>query len=152
MKKVILSLLFTSLLIFQSCKDIKEVQCTSVSKFKLNSINTEAVDADISLKIKNPNKFGFNIKQSEFDVSFSGIKIGKAKLIKTVKVAASSEDAYVFKLQTTFKNVVSLDNVMSLLQAVNQKGSVEIKGDLNVGKGMAKKKIPVNLNEKIMVD
>ena len=152
MKKIILNLLFVSILILQSCKDLKPLQCSGINKFKLNSINTEAIDADIQLKIKNPNNFGFNIRKSEFDVTYAGIKIGKAKLLKKVKINGSAESNYTFKLQTVFKNVVTLDNVMGLLEAVNRKGALDLKGDLNVSKGLVKKKIPITYSEKINVD
>lgn len=152
MKKIVLGLLFTCMFIFQSCKNLKEVQCLGVSKFKLNSINTEAIDADIFLKLKNPNTAGFTIGKSEFDVSYGGIKMGKAKLLKGVKIKGNAEDVYAFKLQTNFKNVLSLDNVMNLLQAVNQAGLLEIKGDLNVKKGLVSKKFPITYNQKINID
>lgn len=152
MKKIISTLLFGAMFILQSCADIKELQCTGVNKFKLNSINTEAVDADIYLKIKNPNKAGFTIGKSEFDVSFGNIKVGKAKLLKSVKIKGNNEEVYAFKLQTTFKNNLSLDNVMNLLQAVNQAGTVELSGNLVVKKGFVSKKFPITHKQKINID
>ncbi|MEI6020253.1 MAG: LEA type 2 family protein [Bacteroidota bacterium] len=152
MKKIILGLLFASMFVFQACKDLKEVQCMGVNKFKLNSINAEAIDADIYLKLKNPNPFGFTIGKSEFDVTYGGIKVGKAKLVKGVKIQGNAEDVYAFKLQSNFKNVLSLDNVMNLLQAVNQAGVVELKGNLNVKKGFVSKAFPITFNQKINID
>lgn len=152
MKKIILSLVLLTAFIFQSCKEVKELKCTGISKFKLNSISTEAIDADINLKINNPNSSGFKIGKSEFDVSYNGIKIGKAKLVKSVKIKGNAESDYTFKLQTTFKNVVTLDNVMALLQAVNTKGSLNVKGDLNVSKALVKKKFPISYTQSISAD
>ena len=152
MKKIILSLVFTSLLVFQSCKDVKELQVSGISGFKLNKISTEAIDADVNVKIKNPNTSGFKIGKSEFVVSYEGIKIGTAKLLKKVKIKGNAETAYTFKLETVFKNNVSLDNVLALLEGFTRKGKVEIKGDLNVSKFLVKKKFPITFSEKISVD
>jgi LEA14-like dessication related protein len=152
MKIIHILVLSSILLALHGCIEIKELQCAGVQKFKLNSINTEKVDADVFLKIKNPNNVGFTIAESEFDVSYGGLTMGKAKLIKPVKIEGNTEDVYAFKLQSDFKNTLSLDNVVNLLLAVNQAGIVDVKGYLQAKKGFIAKKFPINYQQKISIE
>src|SRR4051812_12698695 len=95
---------FAMLLALTSCHDIKEVQCTGVKGFKVNKLDTKGVDADILLGIKNPNTFGFSIYKSAFDVTYSGIYLGKAKLTKRVHIHGKAEEVYSFNLTNDFKD------------------------------------------------
>ena len=146
----VFSFLF-ALLIFTNCRDIKEVQCTGIKGFKVNKINTEGIDGDILLGIKNPNSFGFSIYKSEFDVTYSGIYLGKAKLTKKVHIRKNAEEVYSFNLTNDFKNTNLMD-VMKLLSGAMFKNSIEVKGDLKVGKVFIKKKIPIEIKEKIKLE
>ena len=114
----------------------------------MNKINTEGIDADIILGIKNPNRLGFSIYKSTFDITYSGIYLGKAKLRKRVHIRANKEENYSFNLKNDFKDVNLMD-VMKLLAGATFKNTIEVKGDLKVGKFYLKKKIPVNLKEKL---
>jgi len=133
---------------FSSCKDFKEVQCTGVKGFKVNTITTSGIDGDIMIGIKNPNTFGFSIYKSEFDVTYSGVYLGKAKLTKRVHINANTENTYSFNLKNDFKGANIMD-VMKLLNGAVFKNSIEVKGDLKVGKLFIKKRIPVDVKEKI---
>jgi len=130
------------------CRDFKEVQCTGVNGFKINKISTEGIDADILLGVKNPNKVGFSIYKSEFDVVYSGINLGKAKLSKRVHINANAEETYRFNLKSSFKGANLMD-IMKLVNGALGKGMVEVKGDLKVGKFFVRKKFPVNLKERV---
>lgn len=136
------------LLSLTNCKDFKEVQCTGVKGFKVNTMNTSGIDGDIMISIKNPNTFGFSIYKSEFDITYSGVYLGKAKLTKRVHISANAEETYSFNLKNDFKGANIMD-VMKLLSGVALKNSVEVKGDLKVGKLFVKKKIPVDIKERI---
>lgn len=138
--------LITLLFFIASCKDFKEVQCTGVKGFSINKINTEGLDANIMLGIKNPNGFGFSIYRSEFDVSYSGVYLGKAKMSKRVHIKANAEETYSFNLKSDFKNV----NVMEIMKLMSGgRDMIEVKGDLKAGKLFIKKKFPVNIKERI---
>ena len=101
--------------------------------------------------IKNPNGFGFSIYKSEFDIIYSGVYLGKAKLSKRVHIRADAEEIYSFNLKNDFKNV-NLADVMKLLSGAIFKNTIEVKGDLKVGKIYLKKKIAINVKEKLSLD
>lgn len=139
------------LLMMVGCRDLKEVQCTGVKGFKVNQLDTKGVDADILLGIKNPNNFGFSIYRSEFDVNYSGIYLGKAKLRRRVHIKGNAEEVYSFNLTNDFKNV-ELSDIMKLLGGAVFKNTIEVKGDLKVGKIFVKRKIPVEVKEKVKLN
>lgn len=143
-----LAVLLIILFSFTSCRDFKEVQCTGVKGFNVNKIGADGIDGDLLLGIRNPNRFGFSIYRSEFDVTYSGIYLGKAKLTKRVHINGSAEGVYSFNLANDFKNV-NLSDVLKLLGGATFKNQVEVKGNLKVGKLFLKKKIPVEVRERI---
>lgn len=130
-----------------SCKNFKEAECTGVKGFKVNSVNTSGIDADVILGIKNPNTIGFSIYPSEFDVVLSGIKLGKAKMKKRVHIAANDEREYSFNLKSSFKDM-NVADVMKLMSSQNF-GTIQVNGDLKAGKFYLKKKFPVNVKQSL---
>lgn len=144
-KFFIASLIFT--IFFTNCKDFKEAQCTGVKGFKIHKIGPQGIDADILLGIKNPNQMGFSIYRSEFDIIYSGINLGKAKLSKRVRIAGNTEKTYSFNLKSNFKNANPMD-VMKLISG-GGKGMIEVIGDLKAGKFYMKKRFPVKIKERV---
>jgi LEA14-like dessication related protein len=145
--KFILPFILFFVVIFTSCKEFKEVQCTGVKDFKINKISAQGIDADIILGVKNPNKMRFSVYRSEFDVVYNGVKLGKAKLSKKVKIDGNTEKNYSFNLKSNFKDANPMD-VMKLISG-GGKGFIEVIGDLKAGKFYLKKKYPVKVKEKV---
>src|SRR5688572_2663491 len=137
--------------LFSGCRDFKEVQVTGIKGFKINKINTEGIDGDVLLTLKNPNPLGFSIYKSEFDVNYSGVHLGKAKLVKRVRIKANAEETYAFNLKSDLKNTNILD-IMKLLSGATFKNTIEVKGNLRAGKFFLKKSFPVDLKEKISLN
>jgi LEA14-like dessication related protein len=137
--------LFFALLFF-GCKEFKEAQVTGVKDFKLTKMSQEGIEADVIIGIKNPNDMGFSIYPSEFDVTVAGIRVGKAKLYKRVKIKAHAEKDYVFKLRSSLKDINLMD---ASNLATKKSGVIQLNGDLKAGKFYVKKRFPVNIREKI---
>lgn len=137
-----------SFLFLNSCKDFKEAQCTGVKGFKINKINTEGLNADLILGIKNPNSIGFSVYPSEFDVILNGVNLGKAKSSKRVHIDANGEKNYTFTLKSDFKNVNPLD-IIKLASGGTTSGNIQVKGNLKAGKFYLKKKFPIDIKERI---
>ena len=132
-----------------SCREAKEIKVKSVEGFYVNKLTVENIDADLKLKIDNPNTIGFSIYPSEFDVVFSGIRLGKAKLNKRVHLNANSEKVYTFKINSKLSEL----NPMDILRLINldNLGKIEVNGDLKVGKFYFKKTYPVNYTDKVKI-
>ncbi len=133
--------------VFNSCKEFKEIEVTGVKSFRLTKVGSDGIEGEVILGIKNPNARGFSIYPSEFDVTYSGIKMGKAHLYKRVHIDGNSEKLYVFKLKTDLKDM----NLMDVLGLVNggKTGRIEVKGTLKAGKFYVKKRFPVDISDKI---
>lgn len=147
MKKIFLLLPFLCVMFLGGCKDFQEIQVVGVDGFNLNKINTDGIEAEVRLKIKNPNNSGFSIYPSEFDVIYSGIRLGKARLHKRVHIDGHSEKVYTFQLRSNFGELNLLD--ATKLLNISNHGMIELNGNLKAGKFYLKKRFPVNFKEKI---
>jgi len=149
MQKLSLIIFLVGLVTLTSCKSYQDISVTSVDNFHLNKINSEGIDGEIKLKIKNPNAVGFSIYPSSFDITFSGIRLGKAKLDKRVHIDANAERVYTFNLKSDLKEL----NVFDALKLLNMDnlGKIEVNGDLKAGKFFLKKKFPVNYTDKVKI-
>lgn len=149
MQKTALLILILAMSFLTSCKDFENITVSDVDSFLLNKINADGIEAEIKLKIKNPNSHGFSIYPSEFDVTFSGIRLGKARLHKRVHIDANTEKVYTFQLKSGLGEL-NLFDALQLLNADNL-GKIEVQGDLKAGKFYIKKKFPVNYIDKIKI-
>lgn len=140
-------ILICSAILLNSCKEFKEVQVTGVKSFRLTKVSGNGIEGEVILGIKNPNAYGFSIYPSEFDVTYSGMKMGKARLYKKVHIDANTEKPYVFKLKTNLQDLNLMD-VMGLVSG-GKLGKIEVKGTLKAGKFYLKKRIPVDFSEKV---
>jgi LEA14-like dessication related protein len=132
-----------------SCRDFQEIQVTNIEGLKVNKISMDGIDAQLLLRLKNPNSMGFSLYRSEFDIRYSGIYLGKAKLTKRVKIRGNAEETYGFHLSQDFRNVNVLD-VLNLLKGASIINTIEVTGNLNAGKFMfVRKRIPVNIKEQL---
>lgn len=149
MQKLGLILFLVGLFALTSCKSYQDIRVTSVDNFHLNKINNEGIDGELKLKIKNPNSVGFSIYPSSFDITFSGIRLGKAKLDKRVHIDGNAERIYTFNLKSDLKEL----NVFDALKLLNMDnlGKIEVNGDLKAGKFFLKKKFPVNYSDKVKI-
>ncbi len=113
MKRFISVLL--SLAFFSACMNLKDLEVKEVKGFSLKRLDPSGMQSTLQLSIHNPNRFGFVILPSTFDVKYSGIYLGKASLAKKVKIKGKEEHTYTFELENDFKEVNFLD-LLNLLQ------------------------------------
>src|SRR4051812_10857875 len=104
-----------SAMLLVTCREVKDLEFQGIRGFQVSSISTKGIDASIAVAIKNPNNFGFAILPSEFDVRYTGIYLGKAKLHKRVRIKRNSGETYNFKLKSDFKET----NVLDVLKLLN---------------------------------
>ena len=149
MKSLQLILLAFVALLFASCEEMQDLKVIDVDSFFVNKINSEGIEAEIKLKLQNPNKIGFSIYPSDFDIIFSGVRLGKAKLAKRVHIDGNSERVYTFKLKSQLEDLNPLD-LVRLLNPENL-GKIEVKGDLKAGKLYMKKKFPISYEDRVKI-
>jgi LEA14-like dessication related protein len=147
----ILHIAFAFLLSFAlySCSGYKEVNIGKAEGMKVLNYSQKGIEAEFSVKIKNPNWFGFAIFKSGMQVKLDGIDLGEAKLKEKVRVGPKSDKLHTFTIAADFSKLTPTD--YGKLLALVQKRSVNanIKGELKVGNLFYKKKLPVDINQRI---
>ena len=145
--KIFNIVLFSLLVFIYSCREFKEATVIGVDGFSIKKIDAKEMEAELKLLIKNNNSFGFSIYPSEFDIMYSGIHLGKAKLHKRVHIDGNTEQVYSFNLKSDLSDLNFLD--LARLLGSNNSGNLEIIGYLKAGKFYLKKKFPVNYGDKV---
>lgn len=141
--------LFLCSLLLSSCAEFQEVTFSGLESMKLIKVSQQGAEAEMVVKIKNPNKSAFTIYKSDLDVTLNGITGGKAHLSENVKIKANCEQTYTFIIRSDFSSI-SLGDLPKLLSLAKSKNiKVGLKGDLKVGKFLVKKSYPVEMSESI---
>ena len=136
-----------SIILF-SCQ-FKELSFSGIEKPKLNKLSREGMDAELSVRIKNPNKMSITVYPSEFDGTVNNISVGKIKLYKKVKIKGNSDDAETFFIKSDFSKLGfgELANILPIVATGN--ATLTLKGTLRAGKWFYKKNIPVAFTKTI---
>lgn len=144
----LLILLLVAALLF-SCKNYEDVSIGKAEGMRLVNYSQKGIEAQVGIRIKNPNRFGFKVYKSTMQVSLDGAEVGEAKLKKKVRIKPTSDDVHYFDIGADFSKLNPLD--LAKLTQVIQKRSVNatIKGEIKVGNLFYKKKIPINLSQRI---
>lgn len=135
-----------ALFLFSCVKDFQEISISTIDNFQVKQLTQEGIEAEVKVKIKNPNSVGFNVYRSSCDVYYGETYLGKAKLNKKVRIAPNSDVEHTFKLSGKFKDI-SFASLTGLLAGKSQ--NLELKGYIKAGKFFYKKKFPVDRKQKI---
>jgi LEA14-like dessication related protein len=141
-------LLIISTLLY-SCADFKDVSITKIEEVKLISMSAKSADAEINVKIKNPNNTGFSIYKSQADVNVNGIDIGTAEMMQKIYVKANSEDTYTFKIHSDFSKISATNLTSLMLTAMSKNIKIGIKGEIKAGKLLIQKKFPIDVTQNV---
>ena len=108
-------------------------------------MDLNSVEGEINVTINNPNNKSFKVYKSKAIVLVGGTKLGEARIVKKVKIAANSSVDNTFVLHGDFKGL----NLGTLANITMGKPMVEINGYLKAGKWFYKKKFPIDQKQKI---
>ena len=150
MKRFFLFTVFALSLFWQGCRSLKPVECTNVAGFSLTKVNSDAIEGKILLTLKNPNRVGFKLFPSKFDVTYGNVKLGTAELTDKVKINGNDEATYTFQLRCDLKNV----NLLDVLTLIKNRGPNElvVKGNLRIGKLFSWGSFPVEIKETLKLN
>lgn len=123
-----LNILFLVLLLFglSSCFDQPEFK--GFSNFQLDEFNKNIVRFNIDISVFNPNGFSLKVRRSKFDVYVNDEYIGKARLLKKVKMKRKKETTSQVPIELTLEEGV-LFKVMALARS-SKKIDLRLKGPL----------------------
>ncbi len=146
MKKFLPLVLFISILT-TGCK-IQPVVPTGVQDVKFGNIDfmKGTVSLDMGLKINNPNRISVTVHGLDLDIAIAGVPLGKVMIVDKFKIEKDTEQVYRVKVNALMTDLIN--GIPKLLDAIQKKQTnVQVKGWIQVGSGIFKKKFPVNINQ-----
>jgi LEA14-like dessication related protein len=149
MKKYPFLFIIFCLLLFSACGDFQDVTFSGIENVNIVSISQQGAEAAITAKIKNPNRAAFTIYKSDLDVVLNGMNAGKAHLAKNIKIKGRSEQLYTFTIKADFSSLSLADLPKLMGMAMSKNVNINLKGNLNVGKLFVKKKVPVDMTQRV---
>ena len=142
---------FLMLLAFNliSCIQYKEVQIVKVADVGIKDVSTKAIDVEVAMQIKNPNKYDISIVDSDLTLFLKGKKLGTANIKEKIKLKKKSNDIHRFIIQSELKDIAS--GVLPIAMGLISKDSfeLEVKGDIKAKAKGISKKVPIDFKEKV---
>ncbi len=139
-------ILLASLSLCSCVTEFKELSVSSIDDFKVTKLTADGIEGEIKVSIKNPNNMSFKVFRSKADIMYGGMKLGKAKIVKKVKIPANSSATHTFLLKGNTKDI-TIAELPGLLMGKNKQ--MEIKGYIKAGKLFIRKKFPIDQKQKL---
>ncbi|MCW3084602.1 MAG: hypothetical protein JWP12_1968 [Bacteroidetes bacterium] len=142
---------FCAFLMLSSCDDFQDVTFSGIESVKIIKMSQQGVEAEISVKIKNPNNTAFHIYPSDMALTLNGTNAGKALLTNNIKIKAGSEEVYVFKMKSDFTELDPAALSQLIVMAMSRNALIGLKGDVKVGKFLVHKKFPIEFSKNVPI-
>jgi hypothetical protein len=113
-----LSFFFVLLTAFFSCRAPEMITISKVEGSKILKLDQTGIEMEVSLRIKNPNRIGFNIyKSSNLNATVNGMDLGRLKISRRIHIGATSDDVHTFTLSSDFSKMGLADLPKLLMHA-----------------------------------
>jgi LEA14-like dessication related protein len=140
------ALLFTVI----ACVNYKDVEFLSLENATLNKISPNGIEADLWLKIKNPNDYKIKIETKDLTFSINGKEIGKAQLTEQLELTKEDTETYKTAIIVSLPADGNIDLGMIMLMS-GGKITLGIKGEI-VGKAKGiSKTVLIDFTESISI-
>ena len=141
-------LAFAILLAVTACVDYKEVEFISLENAELNKISPNGIEADLWVKIKNPNDYKIKVETKDLTFSINGKEIGKAKLAKQLELNKEGTEVYKTGIIVSLPADGNIDLGMLMIGA---KITLGLKGEI-IGKAKGiSKTVPIDFTESVSI-
>ncbi|MFO7659511.1 MAG: hypothetical protein R6V77_01240 [Candidatus Cloacimonadaceae bacterium] len=108
MQKLLLLLLLISVLLC-SCSLFKEPVFERLNKVELKDINPDYTRVDLSIVIKNPNRYGITVKTLNVDITdTTSVKLGNVVMTQPLRIQKNSSDTVYFEIIMETRKVTKL--------------------------------------------
>tara|TARA_B110000879_G_scaffold47964_1_gene67628 strand:- start:4482 stop:4928 length:447 start_codon:yes stop_codon:yes gene_type:complete len=143
-------LAFALLLTVIACVNYKDVEFLSLENATLNKISPNGIEADLWLKIKNPNDYKIKIETKDLTFSINGKEIGKAQLTEQLELTKEDTETYKTAIIVSLPADGNIDLGMIMLMS-GGKITLGIKGEI-VGKAKGiSKTVLIDFTESISI-
>lgn len=144
--RLIPTLLFAALLSLSSCKIYQDVDVIEVENVIFNEFDNEGAEAEVWLKIKNPNAYKVVLTDSDVDLYFEGNHLGKVQLVENMVVPKKSLSTQIMKVEVEYNNMETLmGNIFTLLFKENF--LLEAKGQVTGKALFVSKKVAIDFKD-----
>ena len=132
-----------------SCLEYREVEVIKITNVGIKEISTKAIDIEVAMQIKNPNKYDISIVGSDLMIFLKGKKMGTAIIKEKIKLKKKSNDIYRFTIQSNLKDLAS--GALPVILGLITKSSVDIQiqGHIKAKAKGISKKIPIDFKETV---
>ena len=132
--------------LFFSCKLYKDVEVVEVENVVFNELGENGAEAEVWLKISNPNGYKVVLTESAIDLYFEGKEMGEVQLLDKMEVPKRSLSTQVMKVEVQYDNLEDmLGNLLVLL--FKQEFQLEAKGYVKGKALFVAKKVDINFRE-----
>jgi LEA14-like dessication related protein len=111
-----------------------------------SEFDNEGAEAEVWLKIKNPNAYKVVLTDSNVDLFFEGTHLGKVQLVENMVVPKKSLSTQIMKVEVEYNNMESLmGNIFTLLFKENF--LLEAKGQVTGKALFVSKKVAIDFKD-----
>lgn len=116
--------------------------------WEIIQMDTEGIEAELKVKVKNPNGYNIKIKGSDIDLYIDDDRLGKVKVMNTIKLKKKSTQVYKIRLKSKFDKVGS--SILTMGKSIFGGGmNVRTKGYVKASAFMISKKVPFDVTERV---
>ena len=131
-----------------SCAFYKDVELVEVVDIKVVNFMPNLIEAEVTLKVDNPNWYAITLTQSDVDVYVNEKAMGKVELSEKVKIKAKSTETKTLLLKGNPDGAGDfLSNMIGLL--FSNSANFQAKGHVKGRALMISREVPVDLTEAI---
>ena len=127
----------------------REVEIVKFENASIKKISSKGLEAEVILKVKNPNNYNITIANSDLDIVINDKPLGKAKIAGKITFPKKSEAVHRILIESDFEKLGG--GVMSMLASVmlSQSVNLGVKGDITARALFFRKKIKVDIKENV---
>ena len=131
------------------CLQYKEVQIVKVIDVGVKNVSTKAIDIEVAMQIKNPNKYDISVVDSDLTLFLKGKKLGVANIKEKIKLKKKSNEIHRFIIQSNLKDIAA--GVLPIIMGLITKNSMEleVKGNIKAKAKGISKKVPIDFKKNV---
>lgn len=149
MKQTLFLTGFLLTMLLTACGGFKNVTMGGIQNAHITKLDTKELQAEVTIRIKNPNNYGFKIYPSDLDVMLNNSPIGAARIDKKVKIKRNSDEEHTFIIKSDLSKL-GFESIPALMGMFSKNNlNVGIKGDIKAGRMFYKYHIPVDVKDKV---
>ena len=131
------------------CLSYQDVEYKGIEDVEVQSISMSGVKAKLFIKVHNPNNYKIKILGGSFSIASEGVSLGDFDLSDQVEIPKNSTTTIPITLDAKLKSLFSPETLKLISHLQKNEIPITVNGHITAGAYFIKKKIPIEVNEKI---